>query len=69
MPGLRLKLDQVRRLTGVDAATCTIALESLVTANFLCVKTDGAYARLGEGETSRPRLAKADLPKLRSSAA
>ena len=68
MPGLRLKLDQVRRLTGVDAATCTIALESLVTANFLCVKADGAYARLGEGETDRLRVAKAALPKHHTSA-
>ena len=68
MPGLRLKLDQVRRLTGVDAATCRIALESLVTAKFLCLKPDGAYARVSEGESSRLRVAKADLPKHRSSA-
>ena len=68
MPGLRLKLDQVRRLTGVDAATCRIALDSLVTAMFLCVKPDGAYARLGEGETSRLRVAKAEHPKRPSAA-
>jgi hypothetical protein len=68
MPGLRLKLDQVRRLTGVDAATCRVALDSLVTAKFLCVKPDGAYARASEGETSRLRTAKADHPRHRSSA-
>lgn len=68
MPGLRLKLDQVRRLTGMDAATCSVALESLVSAKFLCVKADGAYARASEGESSRLRAAKADLPKHRSAA-
>lgn len=45
MPGLRLTAAQVERLCGIDGATCTQVLESLVRSNFLCLKQDKWYAR------------------------
>ena len=45
MPGLRLKLEQVQRLCGVERALCKHVLDTLVDGEFLCVKPDGAYAR------------------------
>jgi len=58
MPGLRLTLDQAQRLCGVERTMCQTVFEALVDAKFLCVKSDGAYARLTEGETVRLRPAK-----------
>lgn len=49
MPGMRLKLEQVQRLGGVERTICKMALDALVEAKFLCVKSDGSYARLTEG--------------------
>jgi hypothetical protein len=62
MPGLRLTRPQVARLCGIDPTTCTLILEALLDEKFLCVKIDGRYARLIEGEIRRPRPAKAVLP-------
>ena len=59
MPGLQITLDQAQRLCGLERALCKTVLDALVDAKFLCVKSDGAYARLTEGEISRPRSAKA----------
>jgi hypothetical protein len=50
MPGMRLTLKQVQRLCGVDGLACQIVLDSLVEVKFLCLKSDGAYARLAEGD-------------------
>lgn len=61
MPGLRLTLEQAQRLCGVERALCKAVLDALVADKFLCVKADGAYARLTEGIISRPRPIKADL--------
>jgi hypothetical protein len=62
MPGLRLKPEQVQRLCGVERAPCQRVLETLVEMNFLCVKPDGAYARLTDGaDHPHPHPAKADL--------
>jgi hypothetical protein len=55
MPGLRLTLDQARRLCGADRMQCKAVLEALVAARFLCMKADGTYARVAEGEVSRSR--------------
>jgi hypothetical protein len=55
MPGLRLKSEQVQRLCGLDRTMCDLVLESLVDAHFLYQTSDGAYARLTEGELFRPR--------------
>ena len=62
MPGLRLKVEQAQRLCGVDRAICQRVLDTLVEMKFLCVKPDGAYARLSDGaDDPRPHPAKADL--------
>ena len=61
MPGLRLTLEQARRLYGAERALCQMVLDALVREKFLCVKSDGRYARLTDGEISRPHTAKADL--------
>jgi hypothetical protein len=59
MPGLRLTLEQVQRLCGVERTLCQAVLGALVDAKFLCVKSNGAYARVTDGEV--PRSAKADV--------
>jgi hypothetical protein len=61
MPDLRLTLEQAQRLCGVERTLCKAVLDALVDAKFLCVRADGAYTRLTDGETRRPRLAKATL--------
>ena len=61
MPGLRLKSDQVQRLCGLDQTMCDLVLDSLVDAHFLYQTSNGAYARLTEGELFRPRGAHAHL--------
>ena len=60
MPGLRLKPDQVQRLCGIERTMCQLALDSLLESKFLCVKSDGHYARLTDGTIHRPHPAKAD---------
>ena len=59
MPGLRLKPEQVQRLCGVDGTMCQLVLDALVDEKFLCVKSDGQYARFTSGH--HPHPAKADL--------
>ena len=61
MPGMRLTLEQVQRLCGVERVLCQMVLDALVDEKFLCVKPDGQYARLTDGERSRPQPAKSDL--------
>ena len=64
MPGLRLTREQAQRLCSVDSKECQRALDTLVESHFLCVKPDGAYARLIDGaEPPRPHAAKADLTR------
>ena len=43
MPGMRLTLEQVQRLCGIEQPLCKRALEALVEAKFLRVGSDGAY--------------------------
>ncbi len=59
MPGLRLKLEQVQRLCGIERTMCQMVLDLLVDEKFLCVKSDGHYARLTTGH--HPHPAKATL--------
>lgn len=59
MPGLRLTVDQARRLCGVDRGVCQGVLDALVDAKFLCVKSDGSYARQTDGP-HRPHPVKAE---------
>jgi hypothetical protein len=61
MPGLQLNAEQVQRLCGTERTICRKVLDTLVNANFLCVKPDGHYARLAEDDFSRPRHVKADF--------
>jgi hypothetical protein len=62
MPGMRLTIGQAQRLCGVDQTLCKAVLDSLVAAKFLCVRSDGIYARSGDGGAiPRPHPAKADL--------
>ena len=61
MPGLRLTLEQAQRLCGLERALCMMVLDALVDDKFLCMKSDGVYARVSDVEMSRPRAAKADL--------
>jgi hypothetical protein len=66
MPGLCLKPEQVQRLCGVERTMCQMALDVLVDEKFLCVKSDGHYARLTDATIQRPQP-KADLrPEQRS---
>ena len=59
MPGMRLRLEQVQRLCGIERSMCQIVLDALVDANVLCLKSDGTYARLGDGELQHSQPAKA----------
>ena len=61
MPGLRLTSDQVQRLCGIEVTLCQRVLDALVETRFLCVKTDGAYARITDAGPARSRVAKAAL--------
>ena len=61
MPGLRPSLAQAKRLCGVERGPCTRVLDALVAERFLCVKANGMYARLTDGDVSRPRPAQAGL--------
>lgn len=58
MPGLRLKAAQVQRLCGIERLVCDAVLAALVKGRFLCVKPDGHYARLTDGDWPPPRPAK-----------
>jgi hypothetical protein len=46
MSSLWLKAKQVQRLCGIEPTMCQLVLDSLVDEKFLCVRSDGAYARL-----------------------
>jgi hypothetical protein len=61
MPGMRLKLEQVQRLCGIERSICEMVLDSLVEAKFLFVKSDGCYARLADGKVPPLRPSRADL--------
>ena len=61
MPSLTLTSEQVQRLCGIERTICQVVLDTLVARKFLCLRSDGQYARLGDGEAIRPRPARADL--------
>jgi len=61
MPGMRLKVEQVQRLCGVDAAISAAVLDSLVALGFLRRNPDGTYLRVTE-DSIRPRPVRAELP-------
>ena len=45
MPDMRLRPEQVRRLCGIESAMCQEALDALVDAKFLRLRSDGSYVR------------------------
>ena len=57
MPGMRLTAAQVHRLSGVDILICAVVLEDLVRAQFLHRGPDGSYARGGDRNSARSRMA------------
>ena len=59
MPGMKLRIEQVQRLCGIEHQMCKLVLDALVEASFLCLKSDGTYVRLTESSSSLPRPAKA----------
>ncbi len=46
MPGMRLTMDQARRLWALDLRTCRSILDTLVESKFLVRSRDGKYFRL-----------------------
>jgi hypothetical protein len=61
MPGLRLKPEQIERLCGIERTVCQMVLDALVNANFLCVRSDGRYARVTDGDAAHRRPPKGHL--------
>jgi len=49
MPGLRLTDAQAQRLWGLDAQTCSVVLDTLISCRFLFRTRDGAVMRI-DGE-------------------
>jgi hypothetical protein len=45
MPGLRLTIQQARRLWRLDETACEAVLDALVDARFLARTRDGAFVR------------------------
>ena len=56
MPGLRLTEAQARRLWGLDAASCTALLDTLVSSKFLFRTRDGAFMRAEHGAPVKASL-------------
>jgi hypothetical protein len=61
MPGMKLRIQEVQRLCAIEETMCKLVLEALVTASFLCLKSDGTYVRLTEGSSPRPNPLKSGL--------
>jgi len=59
MPGMKLRLEQVQRLCGIEQPMCTLVLDALVKTSFLCLKSDRTYVRLTEGRSPCTRPLKA----------
>jgi hypothetical protein len=60
MPGMKLTLEQVERLSGVDRSICMQVLDALVNAKFISRRTDGSYTRFVDGRPSLLSTAKVD---------
>ena len=61
MPGMRLNLEQVQRLCGIEQSMCQVTLDALVETKFLCVRSDGSYVRLADAGVPRQRVSLTDL--------
>jgi hypothetical protein len=60
MPGLKLTVEQVERLCGIERTLCQSVLDSLVETKFLCVGSDGTYVRSTGAEIARPHALRVD---------
>jgi hypothetical protein len=54
---MKLKLEEVQRLCGIDGSMCKAALDALIDAKFLGVRSDGCYVRLAEAPSGRAGVA------------
>lgn len=61
MPGMKLTIEQIQRLCGIEPAMCKPLLDALVKVGFLRLNADGTYVRLTEGSASLPPPATAAL--------
>ena len=61
MPGMKLTIEQIQRLCGIEPRMCKPVLDALVKVSFLRLNSDGTYVRLTEGSASLPPQAKAAL--------
>jgi hypothetical protein len=52
VPGLRLTVEQVQRLCGIERMMSESVLDALVDARFLTVTSDGSYTHVMEGEAA-----------------
>jgi hypothetical protein len=51
----------MQRLCGIERTVCQMVPDSLVDEQFLCVRPDGHYALLTDGEIPYARATKSDL--------
>jgi hypothetical protein len=61
MPDMSLRREQVQRLFGIEGAICKEALDALVDAKFLRVRSDGSYVR-GADDSDRAMNRRAETP-------
>lgn len=61
MPGMKLTMEQIGRLCGIEPGMCRPVLDALVNVRFLRLNSDGTYVRVTEGGTSLPTPAKAEF--------
>ncbi|MGH9421638.1 MAG: hypothetical protein ACRD3J_16800 [Thermoanaerobaculia bacterium] len=65
MPDMQLKIEQVQRPCGIDAATCHAIMDALVKTQVVSLKPDGRYVRGPEGHSSVRQPVKAELKPMR----
>jgi hypothetical protein len=53
MQDMQLTLSQAQRLFGLECTLCETVLDALVHEGCLCVKPNGTYGRLADGEILR----------------
>jgi hypothetical protein len=65
MPCMRLNVEQVCRLCGVDPAVCQAVLDTLVAENVLRLTADGCYVRADDHVRAGRRIARRVRPRVR----
>jgi hypothetical protein len=63
MPGMALRLEQVRRLCGVETPVCQTVLDALVAAGFLRMTPDGRYLRWTTDDSIDWRAMEGEAPR------